>query len=122
MTPENPAGPDQPETALEATALARALGQAVESVAGVTRLEPTLLGHLGRLGERLLNTELPIDGQGVEVQLNGASAAVTVDVAASTQRPILETARDVQTMVMAVLEAHGVRCTSVTVSVLTVQL
>ena len=121
MTPENPPGPGQPGSALEATALARDLGAAVESVAGVTRLEPTLLGHLGRLGERLLNTDLPIDGQGVEVQLNEVSAVVSVDVAASTQRPILETALDVQTVVMAVLQTRGLRCTSVTVSVLTVQ-
>lgn len=121
MTPEKPTEPGQPGPALETTALARALGAAVESVAGVTRLEPTLLGHLGRLGERFLNTDLPIDGQGMEVHLNEVSAVVSVDVAASIQRPILETARDVQTVVMAVLQNRGLQCTSVTVSVLTVQ-
>lgn len=99
-------------------ALARTVAEAVLAVPGVERLEPTLIGRVGRWTGSLVGREPAPVGQGLDLDLTGNSAAVTVDVAASTTSPLLDTARAVQTAVSTALDQHGIRCVSVTVSVL----
>lgn len=107
------AGPDP-------AAIIDALAAVVLTVPGVTRLEPSLLGRVGQWGGALLKREALLGGQGLELDLMGTTAAVSVDIAASPRHPLSTVAEDVQATVFRALEDMGLTCTSVTVSVLSI--
>lgn len=101
-------------------AITAALTQAVLAVPGVVRLEPSLLGRVGQWGGALLKRDALLGGQGLELDLAGTTAAVSVDIATAPTHRLRSVAEDVQRAVAATLAALGLTCTSVAVSVLTI--
>lgn len=99
---------------------AEAITQAVLAVPGVVRLEPSLLGRVGQWGGALLGRDALLGGQGLELDLAGTTAAVSVDIATAPTHRLRSVAEDVQRAVATTLAAMGLTCTSVTVSVLTI--
>lgn len=94
-----------------------ALSGAIRAVSGVVDLAPTLAGRALRAGEDLVGHR-PAAGQGIDLQWEGSTATVAVDIAAVASHPTVATAGRVQQAVRSVLAAHRMECASVTVSVL----
>lgn len=103
----------------DAAVLTRLVVQAVTAVPGVIRLEPTLRARAGRLGAALLSRPAAAGGQGVSIELLGSTARVEMDIAVTAQRPLAQTVREVQAVTILALRQHHLRCTQVSVSVLT---
>lgn len=124
--PAGPSGPSAPvEVVIDETVAAAIAARAARTVEGVVRLEPGLSGLVTHLAARARHQVRqggpggPVPTEGIEVDVDGSTARVHIDLATRADAHTATVAHQVQAAVAHALKANaGLTTTQVSVSVL----